>query len=44
MTVKIADGILGTIGRTPVVRLNRLAPAGGADTGLKYLAGDLFAR
>ena len=24
----IYDNILGTIGRTPVVRINRLAPAG----------------
>ena len=31
----IADGVLNTIGRTPVVQLKRLAPAGGADVFVK---------
>ena len=31
----VADGVLKTIGNTPVVRLKRLAPAGGADVFVK---------
>jgi cysteine synthase len=31
----VADSVLDTIGRTPLVRLKRLAPAGGADVFVK---------
>src|ERR671914_2631630 len=31
----VADGVLNTIGRTPVVQMKRLAPAGGADVFVK---------
>jgi cysteine synthase A len=35
MLMAVADGILRTIGHTPVVQLKRLAPAGGADVFVK---------
>ena len=35
MTTTIADGVLATIGRTPVVRLKRLVQSGGADVFVK---------
>ena len=35
MTVNVADGILATIGHTPVVRLKRLTPPGAADVFVK---------
>lgn len=35
--------MLSAIGNTPLVRLSRIVPQGAADSGLKYLAGDLYA-
>ena len=35
MLMAVADGVLRTIGHTPVVQLKRLAPAGGADVFVK---------
>jgi cysteine synthase A len=35
MFPEVAEGVLGTIGRTPIVQLKRLVPAGGADVFVK---------